>query len=234
MAMDSLLSQSVNLIAPKKADIVLDLGAGCGFLGYAFADQVKQCVSVDISINMLWEAQKLNIGKSVHEIAFIQGNAEQLPFADEVFSIIGSRYLWHYLHNPKQVLNEIQRILKPSGRLLLIDRVTEDNPKKQVQQNALEKLRNPTFECIHAVSEIESQLSASRFKIVKILRAEKEVEGLAWCESAGLNNEATLNIFDRLKSDIKKNTTGLKPFFTAKKLYIKQKSAAFIATYKNM
>jgi SAM-dependent methyltransferase len=57
-----------------------------------------------------------------HPAADARGDAHQLPFADDSFDAVVSMEVLEHLHSPERVVDEIRRVLKPEGRLVLTTR----------------------------------------------------------------------------------------------------------------
>jgi ubiquinone/menaquinone biosynthesis C-methylase UbiE len=91
---------------------VLDLGCGynAGFLR-KIQDKNCECVGLDISVNK--EIKSTGINLVEHDLN------EKLPFNDNTFDVVTSLANLEHLMDPKAVLNEIYRVLKPGGTLLL-------------------------------------------------------------------------------------------------------------------
>ncbi len=83
----------------------LEVGSGRG----AFQDLVKDYTGIDLS-----EVVAENYHKP-----FFSGSAEALPFPDHVFDAIWSITVLEHIPNPERALNEMRRVLKPGGMLLL-------------------------------------------------------------------------------------------------------------------
>lgn len=105
----------------EQGDVVLDLGCGEGRHVYAcYAEQAVQVVGVDLSLQDLCTAQarysplveKENTQK---QLAFLNGNALQLPFADATFDKVICSEVLEHIPDYEGVLKEIQRVLKPGG-----------------------------------------------------------------------------------------------------------------------
>lgn len=106
---------------PERKDVsVVDIGCGNGALLKELAPRVKQGTGLDISAGILQKARELNRENS--HLSFLQLNGPQLPVADAsadlVISLLSFRYLdW----DPLMV--EIRRVLKPGGKILIVDMV---------------------------------------------------------------------------------------------------------------
>jgi ubiquinone/menaquinone biosynthesis C-methylase UbiE len=104
---------------------VLDFGTGTGRLAIELA-KARNCnfeiIGLDISPDMLRKAdenaQKAGIEKKVD---FILATAERLPFPDQSFDLIISYASLHHWLHPVAVFNEAQRIIKPSGVIIIRD-----------------------------------------------------------------------------------------------------------------
>jgi ubiquinone/menaquinone biosynthesis C-methylase UbiE len=106
-------------IAPEET--VLDVACGTGeFERLILSEQPNQLmIGVDISENMLAIArQKLQPYASV---SFQVASAVSLPFSDQQFDVIISANSFHYFDQPAIALAEMHRVLKPNGRLIILD-----------------------------------------------------------------------------------------------------------------
>ena len=122
---NSFREKVLNLGHVTAGDSVLDAGCGTGTLAIAAKKRVGAAGTVhglDASMEMLARAEKKARRAGV-EILFKSGVAEALPFPDEQFNVVLSTVMLHHL--PKkarlQFAAEIRRVLKPAGRVLIVD-----------------------------------------------------------------------------------------------------------------
>lgn len=100
---------------------VLDLACGTGeFERLLLQDNPnQQILGVDISAEMLAIAQqKLHRYSSVR---FEPGSATEIPSADEQFDVVVCANSFHYFDQPIDALVEMKRVLKPDGKLVILD-----------------------------------------------------------------------------------------------------------------
>jgi demethylmenaquinone methyltransferase/2-methoxy-6-polyprenyl-1,4-benzoquinol methylase len=97
---------------------VLDVATGTGLVARAAVDLVgnaRRVVGLDASHGMLMESLKRNPS------ALVQGLGESLPFRNESFDFVSNGYGLRHVLDLDYTFREYQRVLKPGGRLLLLD-----------------------------------------------------------------------------------------------------------------
>jgi 2-polyprenyl-6-hydroxyphenyl methylase/3-demethylubiquinone-9 3-methyltransferase len=91
---------------------VLDLGCGAGFLTNELAQNGCHVVGLDASRPTLEVAQRHD---PMHTVGYICGDACKLCFDSGVFDIVCAMDFLEHVENPKEVLREVSRVLKPNG-----------------------------------------------------------------------------------------------------------------------
>ena len=103
-------------VAPKSGQKVLDLAAGTGASSVAFALPGVKVVAGDFSEGML------AVGRKRHpEIEFVFADATALPFADAEFDAVTISFGLRNTQNPTVALAEAYRVVKPGGRMVVIE-----------------------------------------------------------------------------------------------------------------
>ena len=103
---------------------LLDIGCGTGSLAGLLADSVLpvKVTGLDYSPAMCERAHAKAVQNDhLHDIGFVAGDSERLPFADGSFDIITCSNSFHHYPHQQEVVHEMKRLLKPGGRLMLID-----------------------------------------------------------------------------------------------------------------
>ena len=104
---------------------ILDLGSGPGFLACELAREVGatgRIVAVDISSDMNSIAsQRIAAAGLGDRVDIVEGDATSLPFAEAVFDAAVSTQVIEYLAEPDAALHQLARVLRPGGRLVIID-----------------------------------------------------------------------------------------------------------------
>lgn len=91
---------------------VLDVGCASGWLLFEIAKNYPkaQCTGIDVYKKALEYASK-----AYKKIKFIEADAHKLPFSDQSFDLIICTEVLEHVQDPKGVLQEIKRVLKPGG-----------------------------------------------------------------------------------------------------------------------
>ena len=112
----------------------LDVGCGTGFLSFELAGRGHRVVGVDFAPSMLAEARRKAAGSAT--IRFEQADAEQLPFGARSFDLVISRHLLWTLPHPEQAIDEWIRVLRPGGRLVVVDSQADPSAPLPATENA--------------------------------------------------------------------------------------------------
>ena len=119
---------SLGRLAPGEQ--VLDLGSGAGTDSLVAAQMVGPEGSVtglDMTPQMLAKAEAAARLLGMANVEFVEGEAEDLPFADESFDVVISNGVIDLVPDKEAVFSELHRVLRPGGRLQLAD-VTIQRP----------------------------------------------------------------------------------------------------------
>jgi ubiquinone/menaquinone biosynthesis C-methylase UbiE len=115
----------VDKLELKPGDLFLEIGCGTGFLlKMALERRVQGAVGIDHSCSMVESAGNRNreaIGKGKLIVKLIDADSPPWPWPTEKFTCAASHNVFMYLEHPDMVLSEIHRLLKPSGRLLILN-----------------------------------------------------------------------------------------------------------------
>jgi ArsR family transcriptional regulator len=124
-----LLWAVLGLIEPSLT--VGDLGCGTGQLTETVAPYVKRVISVDGSADML-EAARQRVG-AARNVELRRGDLESLPIDNGELDAAMLSLVLHYSPAPARALGEVNRVLKPRGRVLVVDMLPHDRQEYQQQ-----------------------------------------------------------------------------------------------------
>ena len=107
--------------------MVLEVAAGTCACGRAFAPLTKTVVCLDATAPMLQVGKQDAQERHLDNMVFVRGYAEELPFLDNSFDIVLSRLAFHHFTDTDRVFREMVRVLKPGGKLIVIDMEAADD-----------------------------------------------------------------------------------------------------------
>jgi ArsR family transcriptional regulator len=112
-------SRALGLLMPPLE--VVDLGCGEGYLTIETALWAKHVTGVDRSAEVLARARELAQKRKVRNITWKRGTIEQAPVEDASVDLVLLSQALHHVEKPDAALAEAHRILRPGGRVLLLD-----------------------------------------------------------------------------------------------------------------
>ena len=107
-------------------ELALDLGAGGGHVSYVVARHARRVIATDLSSEMLAAVAETAREKGLSNIETSEAPAERLPFEDEMFDFVASRYSAHHWRDFDGGLREARRALKRGGRAGSSTRIQPD------------------------------------------------------------------------------------------------------------
>lgn len=112
--------------------VLVDLGAGDGYLARAVALKVDTVIAVDISGAMISELRKKAAREGIKNIQTIVGDGCDVPLDDGSVDIVCANMFLHHIEEPITAVREMSRILKPGGKVFLAD-LTEHGNKELME-----------------------------------------------------------------------------------------------------
>jgi SAM-dependent methyltransferase len=132
----------LELSGVERSDRVLDVACGPGLVACAFAVRAGHVTGIDLTPSMIDEARRLQQARGLDNLSWQVGAAAPLPFADETFSLVITRYTLHHFEYPARAVDEMFRVCRRGGRVLVTD-LSIPSPQGQ-RFDAIEQLRDPS------------------------------------------------------------------------------------------
>jgi demethylmenaquinone methyltransferase/2-methoxy-6-polyprenyl-1,4-benzoquinol methylase len=111
-------------LAPRAGQKLLDVAGGTGDISFKFLKRAGSGHStvLDITENMLIEGRKrAETAQMVDNLDWVVGDAMALPFADNSFDVYTISFGIRNVTRPQEALNEAYRVLRPGGRLMVLE-----------------------------------------------------------------------------------------------------------------
>jgi demethylmenaquinone methyltransferase/2-methoxy-6-polyprenyl-1,4-benzoquinol methylase len=111
----------VDAVEPAPAQRVLDVATGTGMVAAELRRRADcSVVGLDQSPEML-AAARTRFADDSDRVELVQGQAEQLPFADASFDAVTFTYLLRYVDDPAATMRELARVVRPGGRVASLE-----------------------------------------------------------------------------------------------------------------
>ncbi len=117
-------SRALGMLLPP-LDVV-DIGCGEGYLTLEAARWARKVVGIDRSPAVLTRARQLAERRRVPNITWKRGEIERLPAADASFDVALLSQTLHHAADPGRALHEAARVLRPGGRVVILDLRTHE------------------------------------------------------------------------------------------------------------
>ena len=147
-------SELIEKLAINPNDVVVDFGCGPGYYTIELAKKAKRVVAVDLSPEMLKKAQNKAEKAGVKNIQFLQSNGTNIQLEDSSVDMILLVTVYHEVGESEAVLKEFNRILKPEGKLIIVEVI-----KKGIFPGA--PVQNP--------EALKKEIEAGNFKLEQML-----------------------------------------------------------------
>lgn len=174
---EKLRKTTVDLALIKQGDNVLEIGCATGSLTLAAKQKAGingKVAAIDIIPGMI-EVSKEKARKANLDIDFKLGSIDNIPFPDGQFdAVICSFMIFHMSDKVRNKgIEEIYRVLKPGGRLLVLDVVL---PQKRFSRKLLKSFLG--FMLKHELNELMPKLESTGFTKTEIAQAKFKFLGL--------------------------------------------------------
>lgn len=115
----------MNWVKPGPGHSILDVGCGAGYFLCLIRDIYRKqghephLSGIDISTAQLSYMARRMVKEGVQDANIVHANSEYLPFADRSFDLVTCSEVIEHVRNPERALSEMQRVLKPTGQVLV-------------------------------------------------------------------------------------------------------------------
>ena len=130
------------MVGAAKTQRAADLATGPGTLALRFAAHVKSVAAIDLTTAMLARARETARSEGIENVTFVRADAQDLPIASGSLDLVVTSYSLHHVPDQARMMREMARVIKPGGRVGIIDIVVPDAQGAIEQANAIEIARD--------------------------------------------------------------------------------------------
>ena len=160
-----ILARVIELAAPAPDSVALDIATGTGHTALALAPHVASVIGVDLTPEMLAEAEELRSARGINNVSFRIADAHKLPFDDESFHLVTCRLAAHHFSNITQALGEMKRVLRVGGCLVINDRSVPEDDFVNACMNELDWYHDESHVRQYRPSEWKHMLTEASFVV---------------------------------------------------------------------
>jgi SAM-dependent methyltransferase len=165
---------------------VLDLGCGAGHVSFALAGGgARRITAYDPSSDMLAVVAQEAATRGHEAIETCVGAAEVLPFDENTFDLVVTRYSAHHWANMPRALAECARVTVPGGRLVVIDVIAPERPLFDTALQVIEFLRDASHVRDYRVSEWAAMQRPAGFAEPTVTSWKLPIEFKSWIARIG-------------------------------------------------
>jgi len=106
---------------------VADIGTGTGYLLPMLSEHFARVLAIDPAEAMVACARERVADHGVSNVSFHQGNLGSLPIDSESCDLALSILVVHHVEDPSAALGELHRVLRPGGRVLIVEQLSHEN-----------------------------------------------------------------------------------------------------------
>lgn len=131
-------------------------------------------------------AEQFIQGNGHCNVDFVAGDAEKLPFDDDIYDLVTCRIAAHHFPDVSSFVHEALRVMKPGGRLLFIDNVAPERDENDQFYNEVEKCRDASHVRAWRKTEWIHMLEYAGFRMETMVSFQKRFKFEEWCNRAAL------------------------------------------------
>ncbi|HEX9037420.1 MAG TPA: methyltransferase domain-containing protein [Ktedonobacterales bacterium] len=180
------LRRLVELANPQVTDHALDISTGGGHVALALAPRVGRMVASDLTPRMLTEARAFLTARGVTNADYVIADAERLPFLDASFDLVTVRIAPHHYADVTVAAREMARVLRPDGRLLVVDNIAPNDRALDATLDDWERRRDPSHVRSYTLAEWRAFLTGAGLRLTHEEVGRKLVNFAPWAERMGM------------------------------------------------
>lgn len=202
----------VRMTAPAPEDDILEVAAGTCICGLDLATRARHVVCLDATPAMLETGRRKSIKADLRNMTFVKGYAEALPFLDDSFDIVISRLAFHHFTAAETPFEEMARVLRPGGKLVLVDMAPGD-PALRTQVDDIERMRDNSHVRTLTQDEMAALYTAHGLSLARQETIDIPVALEQWMDLTQTPDDTRQGIRRIMEQDLaSKTVSGFAPF----------------------
>jgi ubiquinone/menaquinone biosynthesis C-methylase UbiE len=206
----------------------LDIATGTGEFARALSSHVSTVVGLDATEAMLERGRQFIAEAGIANVELREGLVQNLPFDDESFDIVSSRYAFHHFADPKPVLSEMARVCRPGGHVIIVD-IVVPNGSSAASYNYYEWLCDQSHTRCLDRGEFEAYFSLFGLEVLSARTRDLEEELVEWMDFSLTQAAHREKIVESVRAELDGGpATGLSPHEVDSTLCFVQQDLAIV------
>ena len=161
-----LSARIAEFVEPNGDERALDVGTGTGPLAFALAEHVREVVGIDLVPELL-ERGRAYAADRFPNVELVEGDVTKLPFDRGEFDLVCERAVLHHVPRPELVVAEMTRVMRPGGRMLVIDQLAPIDPLVAIELDRFERARDPSHTRLLMDGDLRAHFEANGLVLVR-------------------------------------------------------------------
>lgn len=149
-------------------DDVLDAGCGPGLLAVHLASRARHVTGTDVTPAMLEAARARASEAGVSNATFTHGDMLALPFPDDCFDCVCTRFTFHHVPEVLPAFRELVRVARPGGRIVVVD--ASPSTRQREEYDRAEIIRDPSHVRALTIEELLSLGESCALGVARVRR----------------------------------------------------------------
>lgn len=175
----------------------LEVACGPGLISRALASRVGSVTGIDLTPAMVEEARRGARSARIDNVSFTVGDATSLTYPDGSFDGAITRFSFHHIPSPDRVLNEMARVVRPGGAIVVGDQLTDDDAMRAAWHQEIERLRDPTHWASLRLSRLHEMGAEAGLRLEEEKLVQTDIDFEEWL-GRGSGGPARAALIDRL------------------------------------
>jgi SAM-dependent methyltransferase len=187
----------VDLVPEDREASWLEVACGPAVIARTLAAKVCRVRGIDLTPAMIEKAREEAAREGVDNVEFSVGDATALEFDDASIDGAVTRLSFHHIPAPQRVLEEMARVVRPGGWVIVSDLLTDEDAAAQAWHQEIERLRDPSHWATPTPARLRAMGEAAGLELESEQLIPVELDYEDWL-ARGSGGEAEEELIDRL------------------------------------